>query len=51
MYVKAEEMAKFDIFHVIVENSVNSEVCFFWAQLKPAKIWKLSKNALVFSSL
>ena len=29
MYVKAEEMAKFDIFHVIVENSVNSEFCFF----------------------
>ena len=50
MYVKAEEMAKFDIFHVIVENSVNSEFCFFWALLKPAKIWNLPKNACVWAA-
>ena len=25
-------------------NSVNSELWFFWALLKPAKIWNLSKN-------
>ena len=28
---------KADIFHVFVEDSVNSELCFFWALLKPAK--------------
>ena len=33
----------FDILHVFLENSVNSELCFF----KPAKIWNLSKNAYV----
>ena len=34
-------MTQFDIFHVYVENSVNSELCFLWALLKPAK----KKNA------
>ena len=42
MHVKAEGMAKFDIFHVYVENSVNSELCFFSKQPK-SEI--LSKNA------
>ena len=41
---------QFDIFHVFVENSVNSELCFFWALLKPAKIWNLSKNAHVWAA-
>ena len=26
MYIKAEAMTKFDVFHVFVENSVNSEL-------------------------
>ena len=29
MHIKAEGMTQFDIFHVFVENSVNSELCFF----------------------
>ena len=37
-------------FHVFVENSVNSELCFFWALLKPAKIWNLLKNAHVWAA-
>ena len=44
MHIKAEGMTKFDIFHVFVEISVNSELCFFWALLKPAKIWNSSQN-------
>ena len=47
MRIKAEDMTQFDIFHVFVENSVNSELCFFWALLKLAKIWNLSKNGHV----
>ena len=47
---KAEGMTKFDIFHVFVENSVNSEFCLFWALLKPAKIWNLPKNACVWAA-
>ena len=43
----AEGMTQFDIFHVFVENSVNSELCFFLALFKTAKIWNLSKNAHV----
>ena len=39
MDLKPEGMTQFDIFHVFVENSVNSELCFFSALLKPAKIW------------
>ena len=27
MHMKAEGMTQFDIFHVFVENSVNSELC------------------------
>ena len=50
MHIKAEGMVQFDIFHVFVENSVNSELCFFWALLKPAKIWNLSKNAHVWAA-
>ena len=50
MHIKAEGMTQFDIFHVFVENSVNSELCFFWALLKPAKIWNLSKNAHVWAA-
>ena len=50
MQMKAEGMTQFDIFHVFVENSVNSELCFFWALLKPAKIWNLSKNAHVWAA-
>ena len=38
MHIKAECMSLFDIFYVFVENSVNSELCFFGALLKPAKI-------------
>ena len=38
MHIKAEGMAQSDIFHIFVENSVNLELCFFWALLKPAKI-------------
>ena len=49
MNIKAEGMTQFDIFHVFVENSVNSELCFFWALLKPAKIWNLTKNAHVLA--
>ena len=41
MYIKAEGITQFDIFHVSVENSVNSEFCFFWALLKPfLSSWK-----------
>ena len=29
MHTKAEGMTQFDIFHVFVENLVNSELCFF----------------------
>ena len=50
MYLKAEGMTKFDVFHVFVENSVNSEFCFFWDLLKPAKIWNLPKNACVWAA-
>ena len=49
MHIKAEGMTQFDIFHVFVENSVNSELCFFWALFKPAKIWNLFKNAHVWA--
>jgi hypothetical protein len=35
MHIKAEGMTQFDIFYVFVENS---ELCFFLALLKPAKI-------------
>ena len=48
MHIKAKGMTRFDIFHVFVENSVNSELCFFWALLKPAKIWNWSQNAHVW---
>ena len=44
MHMKPGGMTQFDIFHVFVENSVNSELCFFWALIKQAKIWNLSKN-------
>ena len=44
MHIKAEGMTQFDIFHVFVENLVNSEL------LKPAKIWNLSKNAHVWAA-
>ena len=44
-------MTKFDIFHVFVENSVNSEFCFFWALLKPAKNLKFIKKYPSLSSL
>ena len=50
MHTKAEGMIQFDIFHVFVENSVNSELCFFWSLFKPAKIWNLSKNAHVWAA-
>ena len=50
MHIKAEGMTQFDIFHVFVENSVNSELSFFWALLKPAKIWNLSKNPHVWAA-
>ena len=50
MHIKAEGMTQFDIFHVLVENSVNSKLCFFLALLKPAKIWYLSKNAHVWAA-
>ena len=50
IHIKTERMTQFDIFHVFIENSVNSELCFFWALLKPAKIWNLSKTS-VFEQL
>ena len=50
MQMKAEGMTQFDIFHVFVENSVNSELCCFWSLLQPAKIWNLSKNAHVWAA-
>ena len=50
MHIKAEGMTQFDIFHVFVENSVNSEFCFFWALLKPVKIWNSSKNTHVWAA-
>jgi hypothetical protein len=28
MHIKAEGMTQLDIFHIFVENSVNSELCF-----------------------
>ena len=34
MHIKAEGMTQFDIFHVFVENSVKSELCFFSNQPK-----------------
>jgi hypothetical protein len=46
MHIKTERMTQFDIFHVFVENSLNSELCFFYSLLKPAKIWNLSKNEI-----
>ena len=49
MHIKGEGMTQFDICHVFVENSVNSEFCFFWALLKPVKIWNLSINAHVWA--
>ena len=45
MHIKAKGMTQIDIFHVFVENWVNSEICIFWGLLKPAKTWNLSKNA------
>ena len=50
MHIKAEGMIQFDIFHVFVENSVNSELLFFWALLKAAKIWNSLKNARVWAA-
>ena len=50
MYIKPEGMTQFDIFHTFVENSVNSELLFFWALLKAAKIWNSSKNDHVRSA-
>ena len=47
MHIKAEGMIQFDIFQVFVENSV---LGFFWALLKPAKIWNLSKSAHVWAA-
>jgi hypothetical protein len=47
MYIKAECMKKFDIFHTHVENSVNSVICFFWALLQAAKIWNLSSPGVL----
>ena len=34
IHVKHEGMTQYDIFHDFVENSVNSVLCLFWAQLK-----------------
>ena len=51
MHIKAEGMTQFDIFHVFVENSLNSELCFFWALLKPTKIWNLSQKPYVWAAL
>ena len=50
MHIKAEGMTQFDIFHIFIENSVNSELLFFWALLKLAKIWNYSKNAQVWAA-
>ena len=49
-HIKAESMIKFDIFHILAENSVNSVICFFWALLQAAKIWNSSKNAHVWAA-
>ena len=37
MHMKPGGMTQFDIFLVFVENSMISELFFFWALLKPAK--------------
>ena len=50
MHITAEGITQFDIFHAFVENSVNSEQCFFWDILKPAKIWNSSKNAHIWAA-
>ena len=44
-------MTQFDIFLVFVEKSVNSELCFFWALLKPTKIWNLYPKMPMFEQL
>jgi hypothetical protein len=49
MHTKAKSMTH-DIFHTLVVNSVNSELCFFWALLKAAKIWNSSKNTHVWAA-
>ena len=43
MHIKAEGMTQSDVFNVFLENSGNSELCFFWALLEPAKIWNCPK--------
>ena len=50
MHIKPEGMTQFDIFHTFVDNSVNSELLFFWALLKAAKIWNLSKNGYFWTA-
>ena len=47
-HTKGEGMIKFYIYHILVENSVNSVIYFFWALLQAAKIWSSSKNAHVW---
>ena len=42
-HIKAEGMIKFNIFHILAENSMNSVICAFWA----AKIWNSSNNSHV----
>ena len=44
-HIKAEGMIKFNIFHILAENSVNSVICFFWALLQASKTWNSSNNA------
>jgi hypothetical protein len=50
MHIKPEGLTQFDIFHIFIENSVDSELLFFWALLKAAKIWNSSKNAHVWAA-
>ena len=45
--VNQASMIKFDIFHILAENSVISVICFFWNLLQAAKIWNSSKNTHV----
>ena len=50
MHIKAEDMTQFDIFHVFVENSVNSELSFLSSTQTSQKL-KLIQKCPCLSSL
>ena len=43
VHIKAEDIAQFNIFHILAENSVNPVLYFFWVLLQAAKIRNSSK--------